>query len=401
MPRDHYLSQVIWFNSTIGLPLDTVSVVISQYNKSVLRSTTTVYGDLASFSWTLPQALTIQDKIEEDLAGIEGPLFGYGEFADYVLGNTTDEAGVNSPSDPTPYIAIDGFVLWTSVSGPCDKDLATTSQVTCNTCWTDDSTAFVIRDGGNFPGFSIGSTSISLTTTFYAPLYCPATYPTAVLDRVANASAFIELPLSSFIEFISSETQLLMSLPILASCSYFPEGVGPPALKFPVSALTATVTATTTESSLDPPGISPTPANLLEPPIGPPTTQLVPPPTPTTQVSPHLAGTDTPLITFGGSKYTADTSANFVIDGQTLAPGGVITINGTPVSYAAAGTDVVIGASTEAVGMGKLIMSGVGNGPNGPANMSVMQFTGDALSQNKPAKGALMMLSGVFVLAIA
>ena len=114
-----------------------------------------------------------------------------------------------------------------------------------------------------------------------------------------------------------------------------------------------------------------------------------------------VTGADTPTITFDGSTYTADASSDFVIDGQTLAPGGVITINGTPVSYAAAGTDVVIGTSTEAVGMGNLIMSGLGNGPNGPANASVVQFTGDALSQNNPCKGALTILFGASILAIA
>ncbi len=824
MASNAYLSQVIWYNSTIGVPLDTISVVFSQYNGSVLTSTSTVYGDLASLSATmLPQAVAIQKEIQDQLSDTDALVDYDSNFAAYVLGNTTNETGVNIPSDPTPYMAIAGIVLWTSVSGPCEQDLTTASQISCSTCYLNDSKIFVIG-GGDFDG-PIGSTSISLTTTFYAPLSYPAKYPTAMLERLANYDETIELPLSSFIDFISSETQLLMSLPILASCSYVPLGFGPPALKIPVSALTATVTATTTGSSLYPPGNTPTPANPIEPPIGPPTTtQPVSPPTPTNPGSPNLGlpnqgspdqysqeqgsptqgfprpqpatidpatqrvsepnqllqpqngngpqessnpnndqapgksvpiagadsggsqqqappgqaeagpalsyagttvqpdasiqydlpgigivrpggppittagvvyslapsgsdlisngipvaispvanvpepaqqplvitvggkgytadasskfliegqtlapgstaitlsgtpislaagasqaivagstvaiypagitpapgaghvaaltfagstysanslgqfvigeqtlspgaaitvsgtqislaaagnaaivgsstellalngartaamlsfdgstftadassdfvidgqtltpggsikvsgtpisypagatavvigtrtsplsfgtissgvrpiitfdgstftadassdftingqtltpggnidvsgtpisypsagaavvigtstepfsfapvtGADIPTITFDGSTYTADASSDFVIDGQTLAPGGVITINGTPVSYAAAGTDVVIGTSTEAVGVANLIMSGLGNGPNGPANTSVVQFTGDALSRNKLAKGALMMLSGVLVLAIA
>ena len=114
-----------------------------------------------------------------------------------------------------------------------------------------------------------------------------------------------------------------------------------------------------------------------------------------------VTGADIPTITFDGSTYTADASSDFVIDGQTLAPGGVITVNGTPISYAAAGTDVVIGKSTEAVGVGNFIMSGLGNGPDEPANTGVVQFTGNALSQNKPAKEALIILFGALVLAIA
>ena len=114
-----------------------------------------------------------------------------------------------------------------------------------------------------------------------------------------------------------------------------------------------------------------------------------------------ITGADIPTITLDGRPYTADASSDFVIDGQTLAPGGVITVNGTPVSYIVAGTDVVIGTSTEAVGMGNLIMSGLGNGPNGPANTGVVQFTGDALSQNKPAKGALIIFFLALIFAIA
>lgn len=46
-------------------------------------------------------------------------------------------------------------------------------------------------------------------------------------------------------------------------------------------------------------------------------------------------------------------------------------------------------------------MSGLGNGPNGPANTSVVQFTGDAFSLNKLAKGASIMLLVMLLVAIA
>ena len=288
MASNAYLSQVIWYNSTIGVPLDTISVVLSQYNNSVLTSTSTVYGDLSSLSGTmLPQAVSIQNEIQHQVED-DGNLLDYENLAGYVLADITNETGVNIPSDPTPYMAIAGIVLWTSVSGPCEQDLTTASQIPCSTCYLNDTFTF-INAGGDFDGYPIGSTSISLTTTFYAPLPYPSSYPTAVLDRFAYYVETLSLPLSSFMDFISSETQLLISLPILASCSYVPVGFGPPALKIPVSALTATVTATTTGISLHLPGNSPTPANPIEPPIGPPTTtQPVPSPTPTNLVSPIL-----------------------------------------------------------------------------------------------------------------
>lgn len=67
-------------------------------------------------------------------------------------------------------------------------------------------------------------------------------------------------------------------------------------------------------------------------------------------------------FTFDGSTYTANTSSNFVIAGQTLTPGGVITVSGTPIYYGAAGTDIIVDSSTEAVGLGGLILNGFGSG---------------------------------------
>ena len=59
--------------------------------------------------------------------------------------------------------------------------------------------------------------------------------------------------------------------------------------------------------------------------------------------------TAAPVFTLDGSTYTADASSGFIIVGQTLTPGGVITISGTPISYDGSGNDVVIGTSTEAL----------------------------------------------------
>lgn len=84
-------------------------------------------------------------------------------------------------------------------------------------------------------------------------------------------------------------------------------------------------------------------------------------------------------ITFDGSTYTADYSSNLVLDGQTLTKGGVITVQSTPISYAADGKDVVVGSSTEAVGLGGYIMSGFGGGPSATTGGVVVQlFAGSA-----------------------
>lgn len=85
-------------------------------------------------------------------------------------------------------------------------------------------------------------------------------------------------------------------------------------------------------------------------------------------------------VAFDGSTYTAEASMGFVIDGQTLSPGGVVTVSGTPTSYAAAGTDVGVGTTTEAVGIGGLIVSGFGSVP---ASTRVVGSTGGAVEGGK------------------
>lgn len=47
-----------------------------------------------------------------------------------------------------------------------------------------------------------------------------------------------------------------------------------------------------------------------------------------------------------------------MIVGQTLSPGGIVTVSGTAISYVAAWAVVVVGTSTEAVRIRGLVMSG-------------------------------------------
>ncbi|KAF6221593.1 hypothetical protein HO133_001559 [Letharia lupina] len=99
------------------------------------------------------------------------------------------------------------------------------------------------------------------------------------------------------------------------------------------------------------------------------------------------APTGPPIFTFHGSTYTAGTGSDFLIGSQTLTEGGVVTVAGTPISYASNGRDVVVGTSTEAVKIGGLIMSGFGNG--GASTTGPIQFTGGAMR----CKGGLSLWS--------
>ena len=96
-------------------------------------------------------------------------------------------------------------------------------------------------------------------------------------------------------------------------------------------------------------------------------------------------------FTFGGQTYTADSASDFVIGSQTLTRGAsAITVSGTLMSLAPAGTDVVIGTSTQ--GVGGLIMSGFAGG--NPANYTVNPFRGAAARNLDDMKRLMLLIMG-------
>lgn len=65
-----------------------------------------------------------------------------------------------------------------------------------------------------------------------------------------------------------------------------------------------------------------------------------------------------PSLTIGSQTVTANNQGQYIVGGQTLTPGGVITVSGTTISLAPGVSDVVLGTSTE--GLGGAIMGGFG-----------------------------------------
>ena len=53
--------------------------------------------------------------------------------------------------------------------------------------------------------------------------------------------------------------------------------------------------------------------------------------------------------TFAGSTYTANAASGFTIQGQTLSPGGVITVSNTPISLATVASFAVVAGSTQSL----------------------------------------------------
>ncbi|KAI4240763.1 MAG: hypothetical protein L6R42_011450 [Xanthoria sp. 1 TBL-2021] len=65
------------------------------------------------------------------------------------------------------------------------------------------------------------------------------------------------------------------------------------------------------------------------------------------QSSPQQTIVTMPVMYLGSSPYLIDTSSNFVLDGQTIAPGRAITISGTAISRPSGDSLVVLGGKTE------------------------------------------------------
>ena len=92
-------------------------------------------------------------------------------------------------------------------------------------------------------------------------------------------------------------------------------------------------------------------------------------------------------LTFGGSIYVANSASMYVVGGQTLTQKGAVTVDGTVISLAPGGTEVIVGSSTETLGVvvattgppiGGAIWSvfngGTGNGGSATATASRGEF---------------------------
>lgn len=78
--------------------------------------------------------------------------------------------------------------------------------------------------------------------------------------------------------------------------------------------------------------------------------------------------TPTPLM-ISPETYALKPASKYIINDQTLTPGGIITVQGTPISLAPESSILVIGSGTEnsqaassALGLGRLILEGLGGG---------------------------------------
>lgn len=245
------LDQVFWYNSTISLPLDTISIFVSEYSNTTITSTSTIYGNITSLSANISaQARSAQSDSPVFIGG------GYQEFGQFVLANGTDGAvpgGVTNFPYPTPYIAVAAFSVFTNLPSagcPLGSPQYITSLIST-----------VLGPQGLFSG--VGVVTVDLISTFYAPL---------PISAASNFFGNFDLNTESFSAFLASNTSLLSYMPYLTSCSYITIGFGPPALQIPAMVLTTTMRTTVKENSPHPTN-PPKPGSPIGPSVPPQTTR--------------------------------------------------------------------------------------------------------------------------------
>ena len=264
----------LWWDSTLNLALDTISVLVTQYNNTAVTRTTTVYEDVSSVNIsTLSQAQSIAFSVLQ-------PIDEEYEPNGFVLNNGTNAFvdGSFTVAYPTPYIGIQGFeyISVTQQDPQCPKGLQMSEQ----DMYTTECACMMQSYLANPDSLEYTITSqITLSSTYY--------------ELAGNGSAigndlstFLEGPVSinnvSFSEFIESALGS-EGFNKYRSCAFVDAGFGPPALMMPVSALTATTTATVKSAGNY--GIqSPQPGNPIAPAVSPPTSTPAPAPSPSVPI---------------------------------------------------------------------------------------------------------------------
>ncbi|KAH0138861.1 hypothetical protein KCU67_g15352, partial [Aureobasidium melanogenum] len=128
-----------------------------------------------------------------------------------------------------------------------------------------------------------------------------------------------------------------------------------------------------------------------------------------TQAFTQASPTSKPVLTIGGQAYTARVGPNFVVDGTTLVPGGQITVDGTTISLANEGTAAVVNGVTKTLSQGSSASGNVltiggrtytaGSGPNfvigGQTLIPGEVITFDGTSVSLAPDGTAVVVNGV------
>ena len=320
------LNQILWYNESITLTLDTVSVFVTTYNGSNATAITrysTIYGDIETVNVSaVPAAMSIFNSYVADKVpqyGAEGPIY-LARGTDGSIGSVTSYAW------PLPYIQVSSIAYTTTVSfAGCPSGGQTVAAIASTTCYC--------ALDGNGAGFFIGetiaglsTTTIPLPSTLYFPV--PPQYFNLGLLESGMLDEFAYLNHSDLASSIAKQPWASSLFPNLRQCATLGLPQGPPGVKIPVTALTKTVTTTTqgvnpvaavsteTSNSYALPGPTPVPV---------PTPTLTPTPNPPpSPISYPRGSSDVPSATFPGK----ESSTVIVGDGSS-----VLKNSGEPAPY--------------------------------------------------------------------
>ena len=263
------LSMALWWTSSINLTLDTVSVLVTKYNNTAVTRTTTIHKELSSVN-----ASTMSDVQSSVFYALEAVDPEY-EANGFALNNGTNAFtdGTFSVAYPTPFVGIQGFnyISVTSQDSQCPKGLQYGGQ----NLGTAECACMMqtYMDNPDLLDNTITS-QITLSSTYYE-LGDTQVAGNNDLDsiRIEGPIPINNVSYSSFIESVLGSEAFNK----YRSCVFLDVGFGPPALMIPVSALTATTTATV-QSAGSYGSPSPKPGNPVTPIVPPPTSNPVTPP---------------------------------------------------------------------------------------------------------------------------
>ena len=276
----------LWWDSTLNLTLDTISVLVTQYNNTAVTRTTTIYEDVSSINIsTLTEGQSIA-------ASVLRPLDPEYEANGFALNSGTSAFvdGSFSVAYPTPYIGIQGFeyISITQQDPHCPQGLQSADLYddSPNSCACMMQTYMDNPDQLQYATTS----QITLSSTYYE-LGDPHPTGNDLQGELEGPIPINNVSYSNFIKSVLGSEGFNK----YRSCAFLPVGVGPPALMIPVAALTATTISTVKSYGNYGPSW-PKPGSPITPIVPPPTSSpaalpLVTPvePQPKSSTAPYVA----------------------------------------------------------------------------------------------------------------
>ena len=304
-----------------------------------------------NFQPTVPQAPTTIN-----LGGAAPSTQGVGALINGALGGGSVPASAPSPSfTPHPIVAL-GQTL--SITDPSAVEISGSTLSVGGPAHTSDGKYYSLASSGNLIAGTLAPSpepSPPPVLSVAGSTYTPNSASEFVVmgqtltpgGQIMVASTPISLHPSADVAIIGGSTQ------VLTTASSTPN---PAVLKFASSTYTANAASQffVVGQTLTPGGqilVSSTPISLL------PSADIAVVAGSSQVLTPPASSPNPATMTFAGSTYTANTASQFIVAGQTLRPGGQITVSSTTLSLAPSANIAVIGTSTQFLATASAILT--------------------------------------------